>query len=104
MSFGKSWGDSLCPTPVKPCKRSRTQPAFRLTALPIQRWARPPLARMGLFSLRWEASALTAAPAWEAQQLELVLYSTTRATTLGSAPKNLGMILTIFKVFEFHAD
>jgi hypothetical protein len=34
----------------------------------------------------------------------LVLFSTTRATTLGSAPKNLGMILTIFKVFELHAD
>jgi hypothetical protein len=59
---------------------------------------------MGLFSLRWEALALTAAPAWAAQPLGLVLFSTIRATTLGSVPKKPEMTLTIFKVLELHED
>jgi len=47
---------------------------------------------MGLFSLRWEASALTAAPAWEARLLDWEQFSTTRVTTSGSAVDNIKMI------------
>jgi hypothetical protein len=97
MLFGKSWGDSLCPTPAKPCKKSRTPPASHQTARPTQRWARPPLGQMGLSLLRWEALALIAAPAWAARPLELVLFSTTRTTTLESARVNRGKTLTTFK-------
>ena len=59
---------------------------------------------MGLFSLRWEVSALTAALVWVARPPELALFLTIQATTLGSAPENPEMTSTIFKIFELHAD
>ncbi len=101
---GKYWASGRIQTRASQFRRCLIQRQFPLkerftTEWGIQLWAAT------VRSLpKWEVLALTAVPEWAAQSLGLVLFSTTRATTLRSAPKNPEMTWTIFKVFELHAD
>ena len=81
-----------------------TLQALAATAPPTPEWVHSPWDLTAPHLLRWAALVLMAALAWEARRLVLVPFSTIRATTLGSAPKNPEMTLKIFKVLELHED
>ena len=78
---------------MKLSSESVTQQALAATAPPTPVWDQLPWDLTDPRSLRWVASARTAAQGWAVQLLELALYSTNRA--LGQTQKQINLIQVI---------